>query len=89
MPRIPLATGTESSPHTHNFMDSWWAEYSGNYGPSGVVGHSGTQDSDNRRYAFESVTAANNESHTHPITGGDAETRPNNVAVHWIIKAVD
>jgi hypothetical protein len=24
--------------------------------------------------------------HTHEITGGDAETRPMNIAVYWIIK---
>lgn len=29
----------------------------------------------------------NHNGHTHEVTGGDPETRPSNIAVHWIIKA--
>jgi hypothetical protein len=89
MPRNALTTGIQDQPHTHNYWDSYWSEWSGNYLNSGIAGHSGTTDYDNRRFATEMVTAANNENHAHPIAGGDAETRPNNVAVRWIIKAVD
>lgn len=33
------------------------------------------------------VTIAKDKGHSHPVTGGDEETRPNNYAVNFIIKA--
>lgn len=88
-PRSDLWTGTESQVHTHGFWDSWFAEWSGNIEPGGLAGSNNGKDYDNRRYAREEVTAANSVSHDHVVYGGDAETRPGNVAVSWIIKAVD
>jgi hypothetical protein len=88
-PRSDLTTGGESQQHTHGFWDSWFAEWSGNIEPGGLAGSNNGKDFDNRRYAREEVTAVNSVDHNHVIYGGDAETRPNNVAVNWIIKVVD
>jgi len=90
MPRTPFRTENESQDHTHNYMDSWFAEASGNYRINELVyGQNAGSDLDNRRFADWDVSAAQNQRHTHAISGGDRETRPVNAAVHWIIRAVD
>jgi microcystin-dependent protein len=81
-----FTTGGESNAHTHNYVDTWYSE--ANCGTGTLEGSQRT-DYDNSKCQTGEVTAANNQGHTHAVTGGgDPETRPTNVSVRWIIKAV-
>lgn len=87
-PRSDLTTGIESQTHTHRYRDGFYAEAWGTEPSPGNTGSSGS-DGDNKILVEYRYTEANSGEHTHAVYGGDAETRPNNVAVNWIIKAVD
>lgn len=84
MPNSPFVTGVENQKHTHDFQDAHFAE--NNAGNQHLQGNYGRHDNDNGRITTPQVTGPNKESHTHPITGGDDETRPMNAAVNYIIK---
>jgi microcystin-dependent protein len=83
MPNNPFVTDVESTPHTHQFEDAHFAETSPN---DHLLGNRGKTDNDNSRKTTTQTTAPNSQSHTHPITGGDEETRPINAAINFIIK---
>ena len=77
MPIVPFSTGTAGS-HSHSFYPPRivWESGTG----MGYQSNSGAQ----RGLADGAVGAAGD--HTHPITGGDAESRPANVSVNYIIR---
>lgn len=89
LPRAGLWTGGQSNNHTHPYLDSYWSEMWGNLEPAGMWGHKGDNDTDNKRYATSETTGSNSQDHSHGVAGGDVETRPVNVAVRWVIKAID
>lgn len=82
LPTTPFGTGDDSPDHAHSFSDAYMALYGGccNLG----VEHA---DNDNRqRHQDADVTRGANRRHRHTVvSGGDAETRPVNAAVYWII----
>ena len=87
MPAKPFATGNESNTHTHGYVDAHFAEVNcGNVPTKNLFGNRGPSDNDNGRCVTSQITAENDRSHTHPITGGDIESRPKNAAVRFIIK---
>lgn len=63
---------------------------SGSHSHSGNAGNSGGAGAARPLVGFNSAAATYNTNgtpnHSHTITGGDSETRPINVNVHWIIK---
>jgi len=80
LPATPFSTGTESQRHTHDVI----TDARGQGGPQG-------EDRLDRRGArgkADVLVRVNDRSHTHNvIEGGDEETRPENVALNWIIRA--
>jgi hypothetical protein len=87
MPRAPFITGDESNTHTHGYADAHYAENNcGNVAVKNLQGNRGPTDADNGRCITDQTTVPNSQSHTHPITGGDIESRPKNAYVRFIIK---
>lgn len=80
-PTTALTTGNESVSHTHQFGGG--GAFIGNTGGDGAYGNVGSGVA--LRYANATTTQSAN--HTHTVTGGgDAETRPINLACNRIIK---
>lgn len=88
LPRNGFATTGVDLSHTHGY-DDWW--HSGSTCPTVHADRTGsdTTDQDNMRCQDQRTTAASGgPAHSHEVTGGDPETRPTNVTVNWIIRAV-
>jgi len=82
MPRIPFATATAGS-HTHTgdyTAPRYGANSGGDVNPANPGGHG--NDSLNGHLRIDAAG-----DHTHTITGGDTETAPDHVKIHWCIKA--
>lgn len=84
MPGTAFQTLEETQTHRHPYSDAHFAEVDA--GRHGLKGNKGDSDNDNGRHTTNQVTSPNDARHTHRIVGGDAETRPSNAYVHWIIK---
>jgi hypothetical protein len=73
-PTTAFTTNTTGA-HTHT------------YGNSGQYGGGTTKSAYDARNSNNSYETSSNGSHSHSITGGgDGQTRPDTVVVHWIIK---
>ena len=101
MPRNKLAVGWNSSlNHAHGYGDIYYAD-ARNSGScwlrdttqaSAAFGSNSsawTANLNNIWCETQRNTATTDLSHSHTISGGDAETRPNNIAVNWIIKVTE
>jgi Phage Tail Collar Domain len=84
--RLPSAAFTTSSDgdHHHHYDDYYYSEIDcGNQGKLG----SGDSDGDNAPCNWPGGRETGSAgAHTHTVIGGDAETRPANANVNWIIK---
>lgn len=90
MPGNRFTTTTASFSHSHTIRDGYNMNYGCGVGASVTRGVSNSADDWNQQICErDGVTNALNWDHDHEISGGDAETRPVNVAVHWIIKDCD
>jgi microcystin-dependent protein len=93
LPRAGIGTSTVDVNHTHAYMDAYFAErpqtFSACTSPSPSNIGSGDTDYDNNRCEEQRTTGWSNQglSHAHAVTGGDAETRPENVGANFIIRA--
>jgi microcystin-dependent protein len=91
-PRAGFGTATVSQSHSHNYMDWYYAEATTDarctYQTAANSYGSHDSDSDNyRRCEEQRSTYFTTQSHAHAVTGGDAETRPANVGMNYIIRA--
>ncbi len=78
LPRAGFVTGIEDTPHTHVVVVNGSNEGGPNFYDSGPG--RGVADP-------TTVTVSDNtQGHTHQVIGGDKETTPINVAVHWVIR---
>lgn len=78
LPNTNFTTGNNNRGHTHTF-EVYRASFGSGGAPAALF--RGHPFGENRQ------TANENQPHTHTVlSGGDAETRPVNVGVHWIIK---
>lgn len=80
------STNTDGA-HTHDYGDYWLSENA----PGGVNTLKGLDgnDYDNSLYEIARTTGSTGSSHSHAFTSnyeGGAETRPENVAVYWLIR---
>lgn len=83
-PTNPFRTGDDDPRHVHHFSDAYFAE--AHAGNEGMHGSNSGYDQDNGRYQTDDVTDQPRQPHQHSVDrGGDAETRPKNVAVVWIV----
>jgi len=84
MPRSPFVTGNAGS-HHHTSGGVAWGDgngsYFGNTRPGGTK-KLGNYDGD----SDQSPLTSDDGNHTHPITGGDTETTPDNFVVKWLIR---
>jgi hypothetical protein len=89
MPRSgPWTTSGVNLAHHHGYQDAYYSEKWGNGADGNLIGGA-SSDTDNRKYEDLRYTDDQLGWHAHEVYGGDAETRPVNVAVNWIIKMVD
>ena len=79
-PRNGLRTDTTGQ-HTHSLNNGWAGGWGGGNGGAGRF----RVDANNPANAW-GWGLSESGSHSHTISGGDAETRPVNVALHYIIK---
>lgn len=80
------STNTDGA-HTHDYGDYWLSENT----PGGVNTLKGlnSPDHDNSLWEIGRTTGSTGSSHSHAFTSnyeGGAETRPENVAVYWLIR---
>lgn len=80
------STDTDGA-HTHDYDDVWLSENT----PGGVNNLQGLQghDNDNSLQELSRTTGSTGSSHSHGFTtnnAGGAETRPENIAVYWLIR---
>ena len=80
MPRGNAFVAGISDPATHHHDDP---TYNAVAGPYELAQATTTWGND---YGANSAPTSEAGIHTHAITGGDAETRPKNIYVNWIIK---
>jgi microcystin-dependent protein len=94
--RAGMPTSSANLNHTHSYLD-WYniqdrciPKQSPNPYPANELGNA-DEDNNNERCEDwrETEGAVQNLEHAHAVTSGDAETRPVNVAVNWIIKVVE
>lgn len=80
LPENPLLASSSGSEHSHSYADnSGWSCAGTPANADSTCGESGNREDATR------VTIVSG-AHSHSVTGGDAETRPENVNVNWIIK---
>lgn len=78
LPRAGFPTSDESNPHSHEAVTGARAE----------GGQNTFDQGDGRGFGGSAIVTVgeNTQGHTHPVSGGDPETRPVNVGVVWIIR---
>jgi hypothetical protein len=89
LPNQGLTAATVSLTHSHAYVDGYFAEFWCHDRNDGVRGTGSKGDSDNSICERWMTTAQVTQDHVHAVYGGDAETRPANVAVNWIMKVSD
>jgi hypothetical protein len=86
----PLGTKkayTTARPSGTSFTTNNTGAHTHTYGNSGGYGGGTTKSAYDARNSSNSYTTSSSGSHSHTITGGgDSQTRPDTVVVHWIIK---